>query len=81
METNKGPSLHVSALQSVTGEEGEVLMTTTIRPRHPPRRYRLRLQWQPKMIQRNGRDDDGTIDGSESSQQSTNDAKSRGGGG
>jgi len=32
------------------------------------------------MIQRSGRDDDGTIDGSKSSQQSTNDAKWRGGG-
>ena len=32
------------------------------------------------MIQRSGRDDDDTIDGSKSSQQSTNDAKWRGGG-
>jgi len=57
-----------------------VLTTTMIRPRRPPRRDRLRLQWRPKTIQRSGRDDDGTIDGSESSKQSTNDAKWRGGG-
>ena len=48
--------------------------------RRPPWRDCLRLQWRPKMIQCSCRDDDNTIDGSKSSQQSTNDTKWGGGG-
>ena len=65
------------------GDEGEALTTTTIQPRRPPRRDRLRLQWRPKTIQRSGRGgDDDTIDSSKSNQQSTNNdnGKWRGGG-
>jgi len=39
-----------------------------------------RNSYEPKTIQRSGHDDDRTIDGSKSSQQSTNDAKWRAGG-
>jgi len=47
-----------------------------IRPRRPPRRDRLQLQWRPKTIQRSSRGGgDNTIDGSESNQQSTNNTK------
>ena len=78
---NRGPLPHASALCSSASEEGEGLMTTTIRPRCPPCHDHLRLQWRPKTIQRSGRgDDNDTIDGSKSNQQSTNDAKWRGGG-
>ena len=48
--------------------------------RHPPRGNQLWLHWRPKTIQRSRQDDEGTINGSESSQQSTNNAKWRCGG-
>ena len=63
------------------GEEGEGLLTSMIRPRCPPQRDRLQLQWRSKTIQRSGRGgNDDTMDGSKSNQQSTNDANWRGGG-
>ncbi len=78
---NRGPLPHASALCSSASEEGEGLMTTTIRPRCPPCRDHLRLQWRPKTIQRSGRGgDDDTIDDRIINQQTTRSGGAAGGG-
>jgi hypothetical protein len=77
---NRGPLPHASALCSSASEEGEGLMTTTIRPRCPPCHDHLRLQWRPKTIQRSGRcGDDDTIDDQINNQQTTRSGGAEGG--